>query len=78
MIKEYLLSASGQQRAALSLSYSLLQQVLVPSHSSVNCCQVPTKYRVPSTEYQVPAEIRLLTRILSLTSDPPYAVGLQD
>lgn len=29
MIKEYLLSASGQQRAAPSLSYPLLQQVLV-------------------------------------------------
>lgn len=75
MIKEYLLSTSGQQRAAPSRSYSLLQQVLVPSHSSVNCCQVPTKYRVLSTKYQVPAGNRLLPRMLALTSDLRMLLG---
>lgn len=47
MIKECLLSTSGQQRAAPSLGSPLLPQVSVPIHSLVK--QLSSTYRVPST-----------------------------
>lgn len=49
MIKECLLSTSGQQRAAPSLSSPLLPQVLVPIYSLVK--QLSSTYQVPSTKY---------------------------
>lgn len=70
MIKEYLLSTSGQHKAAPSLRYPLLRQVLVPSRSSVNRCQVRTR-----TEYQVSAGIRLPTRMLALILDLHLLLG---